>query len=297
MQANQYLSIKIKKPMLISLLLPGILIYLFITIVPLFSAFRYSLTNWTGGPNFDYIGFENYAALMKDRIFWLSFRNNLIIVFGNMVIQIGLAFILTVLYTSKATYAKGFHRAVIFLPVVLSAVVVGYVWQMIYSRDYGMLNALLRSLGLDRFIKLWLDDPNQVIYSVTIPLIWQYLGVPLMIFMSAVQGIPKDIYEVCELDGCTGIKKALHITFPLIYDTIKVVIMLSISSNMLVFSHILVLTGGGPGTSSMVLALYAYNTSFGKMRFGYGSAISIGIFVLSFGLVLIFKKLAEAKQQ
>ena len=297
MQANQFSAIKIKKSMLALLLVPGVLIYLFITILPLVSAFRYSLTNWTGGPNPLFIGLENYQALLKDRIFWQAFSNNLIIVFGNMIIQMGIAFLLTVLYSSKATYARGFHRAIIFLPVVLSAVVVGYIWQMIYSRDYGMLNAFLRSVGLDGWIRPWLDDPKQVIYSVTVPLIWQYLGVPLMIFMSAVQGIPQDIYEVCELDGCTGIKKALYITFPLIYDTIKVVIMLSISSNMLVFSHILVLTGGGPGTSSMVLALYAYNTSFGKMRLGYGSAISIGIFVLSFGLVLLFKRLAEVKQK
>ncbi len=85
--------------------------------------------------------------------------------------------------------------------------------------------------------------------------------------------------------------------FPLIYDTIKVAIMLSISSNMLVFSHIYVMTGGGPGTSSMVLAQYAYNTSFNSMQFGYGSSIAIGIFVLSFGIVILFKKLAEVKQE
>jgi raffinose/stachyose/melibiose transport system permease protein len=178
----------------------------------------------------------------------------------------------------------------------LSPVVVGFIWQMIYSGDYGILNALLRSMHLENLIRPWLDSPKQVIYSVTVPLIWQYLGVPLIIFTSAVQSIPKDIYEVCEVDGITGLKKALYITLPLIYDTIKVGIMLSIASNMLVFSHILILTGGGPGTSSMVLALYAYNTSFSKMQLGYGGTIAIGTFILSFGLVLLFKKIAEVKQ-
>jgi raffinose/stachyose/melibiose transport system permease protein len=191
---------------------------------------------------------------------------------------------------------KEFHRTVIFLPVVLSAVVVGFIWQMIYSNDYGMLNRVLQNVGLESYILVWLDDPKIVIYSVTLPLIWQYLGIPLIIFMSAVQGIPKDIYEMCELDGCSGVEKARYITFPLIYDTIKVVIMLSISSNMLVFSHIYVLTGGGPGTSSMVLAQYAYNTSFISMQLGYGSTVTIGIFILSFGMVLLFKSLAEVKK-
>lgn len=297
MQYDNSMTVKMRKPVLAMLLIPGIAIYVFITIVPLFTAFGYSLTNWTGGPVKDFTGLDNYIKLVNDKVFWQAFRNNLIIVFGNMIVQMGIAFLLTVLFMSKAMKAKEFHRTVIFLPVVLSAVVVGFIWQMIYSNSYGMLNAVLRALNLDDWIKPWLDDPKQVIYSVTIPLIWQYLGVPLMIFMSAVQGISKDIYEVCELDGATGVKKAIYITFPLIYDTIKVAIMLSISSNMLVFSHILVLTGGGPGTSSMVLALYAYNTSFSKMQLGYGSAIAIGVFVLSFGLVLTFKKLAEAGQK
>jgi raffinose/stachyose/melibiose transport system permease protein len=176
-------------------------------------------------------------------------------------------------------------------------VVVGFIWQMIYSSDYGILNALLRLTHFESLIRPWLDSPKQVIYSVTVPLIWQYLGVPLIIFTSAIQSIPKDIYEVCEVDGITGFKKAFYITLPLIYDTIKVAIMLSISSNMLVFSHILILTGGGPGTSSMVLALYAYNSSFSKMQLGYGGTIAIGTFILSFGLVLLFKKIAEVKQK
>ena len=290
-------GIKPRKSVLAALLAPGIAVYLFITIIPLITAFGYSLTNWAIGPNREFIGFDNYVRLLGDSVFWQAFRNNLVIVFGNLVVQMGIAFLLTVLFMSKAMRAKGFHRTVIFLPVVLSAVVVGFIWQMVYSNNYGMLNALLRALNMEGLITLWLDDPNQVIYSVTVPLIWQYLGVPLIIFMSAVQGISKEVYEVCELDGATGIKKAVYITFPLIYNSMKVAFMLSISSSMLVFSHILVLTGGGPGTSSMTLALYAYNTSFTRMQLGYGSAIAIGVFVLSFGLVMIFKKLAEVRQR
>lgn len=289
-------SLKINKRTLLILLGPGVVVYVFVVIIPLITALGYSFTNWSIGPNKDFIGLENYLELIHDRIFWSSLKNNLIIVFFNVTIQMALAFLLTVLYSSKATKLKGFHRTVIFLPVVLSAVVVGYIWQMIYSQDYGILNAFLRIGGLDNLIVPWLDSPKVVIYSVTVPLIWQYLGVPLIIFMSAVQGISKEIYEVCELDGVSGFAKARYITFPLIADSIKVAIMLSISSNMLVFTHIYVLTGGGPGTSSMVLAQYAYNVSFGRMNFGYGSAISIGIFIISFGLVFLFKALTEVKK-
>ncbi|QAY68014.1 sugar ABC transporter permease [Paenibacillus protaetiae] len=288
-------SMKISRVGLFGLLAPSIAIYTFIMIVPLILSLYYSLTDWTGGPVKNFIGLDNYKLLVKDSLFWHSFKNNIIILALTLVIQMGLAFLLTTLFMSKALRLKEFHRTVIFFPVVLSAVVVGFVWQMIYSHDYGVLNALLKAVGLDSLIRPWLDDPKIVIYAVTLPLIWQYLGVPLMIFISAVQGISKDIYETSELDGCTGFKKAVYITFPLIYDTIKVVMMLSISSNMLVFSHIYVMTGGGPGTSSMVLAQYAYKTSFGSMQLGYGSAVTIGMFILSFGIILLFKRLAEVK--
>jgi len=288
-------SLKISKTALVGLLAPSLAIYTFVMIVPLIFSFYYSLTDWMGGPVKHFVGVHNYALLLKDDLFWHSFKNNIIILVLTLIIQMGLAFLLTTLFMSKLMRFKELHRTIIFFPVVLSAVVVGFIWQMIYSHDYGVLNALLRLVGMDSAIRPWLDDPKIVIYSVTLPLIWQFLGIPLMIFISAVHGIPKDIYETCELDGCTGFKKARYITFPLIYDTIKVVMMLSISSNMLVFSHIYVMTGGGPGTSSMVLAQYAYKTSFNSMQLGYGSAVTIGMFILSFGIVLIFKRLAEVK--
>jgi ABC-type sugar transport systems, permease components len=289
-------ALKLRRRTLVALLTPALVIYAFVIITPLFAALGYSFTDWSIGPQKNFIGFANYIELVHDQIFWSALVHNLVIVCANIVIQMGLAFLLTVLLMSKATKFAEFHRTVIFLPVVLSAVVVGFMWQMMYSENYGMLNALLRGMGLGSWIRPWLDDPKIVIYSVTVPLIWQYIGVPLIIFMSAVQGIPKDIYEVCELDGVKGVKKALYITFPLIADSIKVAVMMSIASNMLVFTSIYVLTGGGPGTSSMVLAQYAYNTSFVSMRLGYGSAISIGIFIVSFGAVLLFKALTEVRR-
>jgi len=288
-------SFKTSKLVLLGLLAPSLAIYTFVMIVPLILSFYYSLTDWTGGPVKSFVGLANYKLLLRDGLFWHSFKNNIIILVLTLVFQMSLAFLLTTLFMSKMLRLKELHRTIIFFPVVLSAVVVGFIWQMIYSHDYGILNAFLRLVGMDSAIRPWLDDPKVVIYSVTLPLIWQFLGIPLMIFVSAVHGISKDIYETCELDGCTGFKKARYITFPLIYDTIKVVVMLSISSNMLVFSHIYIMTGGGPGTSSMVLAQYAYKTSFTSMQLGYGSAVTIGMFILSFGIVLLFKRLAEVK--
>lgn len=284
-------SLKPRNRVIFFMLLPGIIIFTFAVILPLFMSIRYSFHQWSGGPQMNFIGLKNYLRLFQDKYFWLSFKNNLVIVLLSIVGQVGFAFVLASFINSKILKAKGFHRTVIFFPVVLSAVVIGFLWTMIYNRDYGLLNWFLKTLHLESWIKYWLDNPKIVLYTVTVPLIWQYIGLYLVIFMSAMQGIPQEVYEVAEIDGATGIKKAIHITLPLLYDTILVAIMLCIAGNMKVFDHIYVMTGGGPGKSSMVMAQYAYNTSFSMFKLGYGSSISMGIFILSLTLILLSRKL------
>jgi raffinose/stachyose/melibiose transport system permease protein len=272
-------------------LLPGVLIFLAIVVLPLLLSIRYSFFDWNFGKDIKFIGFGNYARLIKDTDFWFSFRNNLIIVAVCAIGQIGFALLLCGLFTSNLLRLREFHRAVIFIPVVLSAVVVGFLWTLIYNKDMGLLNMLLKALKLQWLIRPWLDDPNIVIYSVSAPLVWQYIGEYLVIFMAAIQGIDPAVLEVAQLDGCTGFKKMRYIVMPLISDTVIVAVMLCIAGNMKVFDSIYVMTGGGPGTSSMVMAQYAYKTSFEQFKLGYGSTISVGILVLSMGLVLLSRKL------
>ncbi|WP_274652095.1 carbohydrate ABC transporter permease [Paenibacillus humicola] len=272
-------------------MLPGILVYLFIVIVPLALSIHFSFYKWSGGLSKDFIGFHNYSQLLQDAKFWFSFRNNMIITLLSIIGQLGIAFVLAVILQAKWVKLRELHRTVLFLPVVLPAVVVGFIWNLIYSQNYGILNSLLKGLHLADWIRPWLDDPKIVIYSVTIPIIWQWIGLYLIIFMASIQSIPGEIYEGAEIDGATGFKKVIYITLPMMYDTLRVAIMLCIAGNMKIFDNIFVMTGGGPGNSSTVMAQYAYNTSFGKFQLGYGSAISIGMIVLSLGLILLSRRL------
>jgi raffinose/stachyose/melibiose transport system permease protein len=271
-------------------LLPGILINLFIIIIPLILAIHFSFYKWSGGLSKEFIGLRNYVQLIHDGKFWFSFKNNLIITGLSIIGQLGFAFVMAILLQAKWVKFREFHRTVIFLPVVLPAVVVGFVWTLMFNKDYGLLNKLLTTLHLDSWILPWLDDPKIVIFSVTIPVIWQFIGLYLIIFMSAIQNISTEIYEVAEIDGASGIKKALYITLPMLYDTIKVALMLCIAGNMKIFDNIFVMTGGGPGDSSTVMAQYAYNVSFGQFKLGYGSAVSIGMIIISLILVLLIRK-------
>jgi raffinose/stachyose/melibiose transport system permease protein len=271
-------------------MLPSILIYTFIIIIPLLLAINFSFYKWSGGLSKEFIGLTNYLNLMKDEKFWSSLKNNLIITGFSIIGQLGIAFVLAVILQSKWVKFREFHRTVIFLPVILPAVVVGFVWTLMYNKDYGLLNKLLSSLHLQSLILPWLDDPHIVLYSVTAPIIWQFIGLYLIIFMSALQSIPSEIYEVAEIDGASGFKKAVYITFPMLYDTIKVAVMLCIAGNMKIFDNIFVMTGGGPGNRSTVMAQYAFNVSFGQFKLGYGSAVSIGMIIVSLLLILIIRR-------
>ncbi|NCU25851.1 sugar ABC transporter permease [Candidatus Nomurabacteria bacterium] len=278
-----------KKSVLTAFLLPGTAIYSFVIVFPLIFALIFSLYKWSGGPNKTFIGLENYVNLIKDDNFWLAFKNNVTIMILCIIFQLGISFFLAILLSSKMMKIHKFHNVSIFLPVIVSPVVVGILWKIIFNR--GMIDTVMESLGLSGLVRNWLGDPKVVVYSVAAVVVWQYLGIYLMIFLSGMQGIPEELYESAVIDGASGLQKAFRITLPLMYDVIKVAVMLSIAGNMKIFDHILVMTGGGPGKSSMVLAIYAYNNSFKMFKLGYANAISIGMIILSLAIILISRKI------
>jgi raffinose/stachyose/melibiose transport system permease protein len=263
---------------------PGILLYGFIVIVPLIGSFWYSLHSDTNN-NFRFVGFRNYLKLISDGDFWFAFRNNLIILGLSLIFQLSIAFLIaTMMNSGQIRFAK-FYRAVLFLPVVLSSVVVGFIWILIYNINTGLLNTFLSNLGLASWAQLWLDNPNIVIYSVTVPLMWQFIGLYLVIFLAGFSAIPNELLEAAELDGANGLQKTLHVTLPLLVNTWRVVLILAVSGAIKVFEQPFVMTEGGPGISSMVLAQYAYNMSFIRQKLPYGSTIAVGMLVLSFLLI------------
>lgn len=277
-------------------LLPGLLIYAFVVLVPLIMAFRYSMYEWSGGPKMTFVGLQNFVRLLADQIFWKSFMNNIFIIVFSVIGQVGIAFLISVLLTRTWVKFKQFHRVVIFIPNVLAAVIIGFLWSMVYSQDFGLLNFVLESVGLESWIKPWLDDPGIVMGSVTIPIVWQFIGFYLIIFMAAMQNIPTELYEAAEMDGATPWEQTRHITLPMLKNTFRIAIMLCIAGNMKVFDHIYVMTGGGPGNSSTVMAQYAYDVSFNNFELGYGSAVSVGMLILSLGLIAISQFIGREKE-
>lgn len=277
--------IRPKKQVMLLYLLPSFVLFTFIVFVPILYAIYYSHFNWPGGRSLTYIGWDNFRTVLNDSNFWQAFRNNIYLTVVCIIGQLGLALLFASLLKSKAIKLKNLHRVVSYFPVTIAAVVVGFIWSMIYDYNYGLLNLMLGWFGLESLQKIWLSDSSTIMMVVSIPLVWQYIGMYLIIILAAMTSINSEVLEMAEIDGANKFQKEYYITFPLIKNTLIICIMLCIAGNMKVFDHIYTLTRGGPGYASYVMAMYAYATAFTEGRMGYGSAVSIMILIISFTIV------------
>ncbi len=280
-------SVKPRRWVVVLYLLIPVALFIFAVFVPLLTALYFSFFEWKNGQSIytaTFNGIANYAQLIADPTFWLSFGNNIYLVVACIIGQIGLAFVLVLFANSKLAVGKAVHRTFGFFPSTISAVCIGLIWSIIFHSKYGLLNwFVVNVLGGTK--QAWLGDSAHVMLYVSIPLIWQFIGYYMVILFSAIAGIDQQIFESAEIDGANGFQTAIHITLPMIRSTMLVCLTLCVAGNMKAFDSIWTMTAGGPGYASYVMALYGYTVSFQQSNMGYGSTISIGIFVLSLAVI------------
>lgn len=275
-------------------LLPAFLIYAVFAIYPILQSFYYSLMEWDGFTEMTFIGFDNFKNLFEDPLFWNSVKNNLYVVFASVLGQVPIALFFALLLNCKIKGVK-FFRTVGFLPVVLSTVVISLTWSLIYNSQNGMLNEFLRNVGLGFMAQNWLGDTKWVMIAVLVTVVWQFVGLYLIIFLAALQNVPTEVLEAAKMDGASEWTTTFKITIPMIWDTIIVAVILCISGSLKTFDLIYVMTNGGPAHSSDVMALYMFHETFNNLQYGYGSAVSVFIFFFSLILIFIVTKLLGKK--
>lgn len=261
-------------------LAPSLLIYTLFVFVPVIWSAYYGFFDWKGIGAAKFIGLKNYAEVLHDSVFWHALKNNVIFVLASVFGQVPLALVLAIVL-HKSNPLQRFLRSAIFMPMVMSSVVIGMIWQYIYHPQIGILNFLLDALGLGSWKLQWLSDEHIAIFSLIPPLIWSFVGLYLIIFISALQNIPGDIHDAAKIDGASGARKLFSITLPMIWSTVQVAIILCISGSLKSFDLVYVMTKGGPAHATELLATYMYNSTFSVYRYGYGSAISTSIVLLS----------------
>ncbi|OXM87631.1 carbohydrate ABC transporter permease [Paenibacillus rigui] len=266
-------------------LLPTLVLYLFFVIIPIFWSAYYGFFDWKGIGASKYVGLDNYVEVVQDPIFWRSFKNNMLIVAASVFGQVPIALVLSLLLM-RSTLFQRIIRASVFMPMVLSSVVVGIIWSYIYHPQIGILNFIFDNIGLSSWKKAWLSDPKVSMYALMVPIIWNYIGPYLIMFIAALQNISPEIDDASQIDGVGPVRKLFWITLPMIWDTIKVAVVLCISGSLKSFDLIYVMTGGGPAHSTELLASYMYNNTFNVFRYGYGSAVSTAIIILSMLLIV-----------
>lgn len=290
-------KIPIKSSVALKFILPSFIVFCFALIVPIGVAFRISLTGWRGGPEMTFTGLQNYILIMQDKVFWSAFLHNIQFIVTLMIFQIGLAFVVALIFQSRLIKFKELHRRVIFLPAILAPMVVGTVWSLVYRTDIGFIAAILNKLGLEEWILPWLDNAKLVIPAICITLVWQFIGQYSIILTAGMQNVGGEVIEAAEIDGANAIQKAIYITFPLLKPTISVCATMCIAGCMKMFDIIISMSGGGPGTASMVTAVYVYQLAFTSTRLGYASAAAIIMVILSLMMILIMRKVLNRGEE
>ncbi|MDJ1009227.1 MAG: sugar ABC transporter permease [Paracoccaceae bacterium] len=268
-----------------ALLAPSVLVYGFIVVVPVVVGIWFSFHEMR---NFqmEWAGVANYARMAGDGDLWFVLGNNVTITGLAIFFQVMPAFFIAVLMNRKDIWAEKFVRTAVFLPVVISPVVTSFVWILVFNLDSGLLNSTLAVLGLEAWQQRWLDDPEIVIYSLTAVLVWQYIGLFVVIFLAGLSAINPETLEAADVDGASFFQTAVLVVLPQMSRTVAVAMVLALSGGLKIFEHPLVMTGGGPGLASTVVAQFAYDVSFRRAQFGYGATIAITITVLSLVTVL-----------
>lgn len=264
----------------------GLLIFnICFMIIPIIMAFLGSFHEWNPlKGTYNFIGLKNYINVFSSSLFWHSMWNTIIFSAIAIIFRVGLGLGLASLLYSRIVKFKTFFRAVFYMPTITPLIAVAYVWKLMYNPQFGIMNKLLNT-NLN-----WLYNKDVALIAVLIMTIWKDFGYAVVLFLAGLYSLPKDCFESAELDGAGAWQRFRYITLPLLKPNTLFVVVTSIISYLQAYVQIMVMTKGGPGTSTYLVTYLVYNEAFEKYNFGYASAIAFVMFVvIAFFSAISFK--------
>ena len=271
-------------------LLPALVIYICFFIIPVTKTFISSFFTFPTTSERTFVWFANYAELLKDELFWLSLKNNGIMIFYMMVVPGIFGLILATVFEISNPKAGKLFEVSFFMPQILSLVVVGVIWKWIYNPVFGILNRLLALAGFDNSGQAWLGSTKTAIHAVGFTGIWVNYGFAMVIFLAGYKRIPKSFFEAAALDGAGFWRKFFYISLPSLRGEISVVFTYLFIQALKTFDLIYVMTKGGPGNATSVISLYVFKNAFQYDRLGYAASIAIYLLIfITLGSFLIDK--------
>ena len=256
-----------------------------------------SLSNWEGlQPSYSIVGFRRYADLLYDSVFWISLKNNLLLILLFVPSSILLGLFLAILLDVKVR-AEGVFRTVYLLPFALSFVITASLWAWMYDPEVGVLNILLENVGLGFLKSGWVTDSSIAMYCVILALTWQFSGYTMLVFLAGLRSIPESQVMAAEVDGAYGFSLYRRIMIPQLKSSVLAVFVILMVFALKGFDFIYILTGGGPGYSTFVLPLEMFRETFSMTHFAYGAAIATVLFVIVMLIVVPYLYMSSRRRE
>jgi multiple sugar transport system permease protein len=298
-KSNQLKRVKLNKKVRDNLIgyafiTPALFGFLSFTLIPVIAVFVMGFLNWDLIKAPSWAGFDNYLYMFKDKVFIVSFKNTIMWVIYYVPVSIAVSLGLA-LAMNLPLRGISIFRTVLYIPVISPLIAVALLFVWLYNPDFGLINYTLSLVGIDAIG--WLTDEKLALPSIALMAIWKNAGWNMLIFLAALQGIPRHLYEAADLDGANKIQKFWHITFPLLAPATFFIVVISLIGAFQVFGEIYVMTNGGPGYSTHTLTYYLWSNAFKYNKMGYACAISVIMFLMILIVTLIQNRFFGRKVQ
>ncbi len=275
---------------------PALILYVLFIIVPTVSSVYYSFTSWDGiSPDVKFIGLANYKEIFTSARFGNALKNTIILTVFISVLENAFALGLAVL-VDNIRWGKNFFRSAFYIPVLISGIVSGFIWKIMYNYNFGAINSILTQIGLGDFRQDWLGNTALTLIMIGVVLVWKGAGYYMIIYLASLQSVSTDVIEAAEIDGASPWQRFRMITIPLISGAFTINFTLSLINGLKVFDQINVMTDGGPGFTSETLVYLLYKVGFTEGRQGFGTAVGIMLLFIIIILNTIQQKFLRSRE-
>ncbi|MBC7814532.1 MAG: sugar ABC transporter permease [Burkholderiales bacterium] len=276
-------------------LAPALILYGVFKIGPILAGLVIATLRWDGVEPPIFVGLQNFERMGMDNRLIPALLNNAQYALGTVIGKLILSLVLALLL-HQGLRGRAFYRTALFMPVVMSFVVVSVLWGFLYNDQFGLINNFFRAVGLDMLAQNWLGDVRIALHSLMVVDIWKWYGFHMVIFLAGLQSIPTELYEAARVDGASRWAQFWKITLPLLRPVMVINITTSLLGAFNVFEIPYIMTEGGPANSTNVISLHAYTQAFEFYRFGYGAALNYAIFVLVTVIALVQLRLTLSER-
>lgn len=270
-----------RETMLILFVIPAFVLYTVFVIAPAISSIYLSVTSWDGitDASMKFVGLKNFFEIFNDPRFHGAFLHTIFIA-ATFTVFVNLSALGLALVVDNVRAGKNIFRSVFYIPVLLSGVIAGFIWSVMYNYSFGIINTLFQNLHLDFLITDWLGKSPNAIISIVITLVWQSTGFYMIIYLASLQGVPVELLEAAKIDGANRWHQFKNITLPLIAGAFTINLTLALIGGLRIFDQVVVMTDGGPGFKTETISYLIYRVAFSDLRQGYGTALAMVLFAM-----------------